>query len=172
MLALSVDEITPRTIARLRERLRVRTMRYPRMTPDLIDDALGHALRRAVTNRYHGRTLEHRIILAARDWLFEQINNPCSMDSGNHLPSDLFAESLSTAAPSALDAITTREQYEALHTALGALSPRDRDVLQAHYFEGEPLRSIAARTGIEPTSINSVAMRARQRLRETLDRAA
>ena len=62
-----------------------------------------------------------------------------------------------------------REQARRLHDALDHLRPADRDVLEASYFRGEPLKQIATEFGKPLGTIKRRLHSARARLRDLLE---
>ena len=61
------------------------------------------------------------------------------------------------------------QQKKALWTALGNLSPADRELIILHYFSGLPLKEIAPLMGKSHDAVRQRMVRLRQKLREELE---
>lgn len=69
-----------------------------------------------------------------------------------------------------LDAVTdAAEQHGLLHAALGELPPKDRQLVESHYFGGLTLAEIAARHGLTERAVEGRLRRLRIRLRGVLE---
>jgi RNA polymerase sigma-70 factor (ECF subfamily) len=87
--------------------------------------------------------------------------------------SDLTLDDREPAAPSSTvdeesDAIPMNPRVDALHAALGALSPSLRDVVRLHGLEGHTHEETARILGIEPTAVRVRWHRAKHELRRLL----
>jgi RNA polymerase sigma-70 factor (ECF subfamily) len=84
----------------------------------------------------------------------------------------VFDDELLAAVSDALlrrDEAADRE-LEALDGCIGKLPPRQRDVLDARYREGEPVESIARRTGSSPNALAAELYRVRKLLMDCIRR--
>ena len=62
-------------------------------------------------------------------------------------------------------------ELEALDACVGKLPPRQRDVLDARYRDGEPVESIARRAGKAPNAVAAELYRVRKLLMDCVRRA-
>lgn len=69
---------------------------------------------------------------------------------------------------SPLDDVVERRERDALHTAIGALPAREREIIQMRYFQGLPSKTIAERLGLSEARISQLHARATSRLRDLL----
>jgi RNA polymerase sigma-70 factor (ECF subfamily) len=67
-----------------------------------------------------------------------------------------------------LRTLERKEAWSLLWSAIAALSPRDREIIQSHYFEGRTHREIADRDGVSCETIKTRFRRAIARLRRRL----
>lgn len=65
-----------------------------------------------------------------------------------------------------------REAQEVVHLALRGLTPEDRTLVECVYFEGLPLREVAATLGWSVAKTKIRAYRVRRRLRDIVERLA
>ena len=72
---------------------------------------------------------------------------------------------IESSADDPLTALVSREQHRAVHDALGALSPGDRDVLRMTFFDGATAEQLAATLREPAARIRKRKERALERLR-------
>lgn len=93
---------------------------------------------------------------------------PLSIDAplpeGEHLPNDWSGD------PAQI--MTDREDMREVRGLLDRLSPRQRDLMRAHYFGEQTLRDIGDRMRISPQRASQLHIAAIAKLRRTLDAAA
>lgn len=122
----------------------------------------------------------HRIrdVRKLRSWLWSVMQRMVLRELGKdwrHVESsDLTLDDREPAAPSSTvdeesDAIPMNPRVDALHAALGALSPSLRDVVRLHGLEGLTHEETARILGIEPTAVRVRWYRAKHELRRLLD---
>lgn len=68
-----------------------------------------------------------------------------------------------------LEFVTVQERSNLVHEALKQLSPADRELLEASYYEGLSQSEIAKRDGIPIGTVKSRARQALKKLRAVLD---
>lgn len=73
--------------------------------------------------------------------------------------------------PTALDHLITEERRTEVRSALEALSPEDRELLRALYYEQLETAALATRLGLTAGALRVRKHRALQRLAEALERA-
>jgi RNA polymerase sigma factor (sigma-70 family) len=78
------------------------------------------------------------------------------------------ASDSTTSIPGAEQRLLDAETRAAVHRALGALAPGDRQILVLHVVGGEPAPTVAAELGITVNALYQRLHRARARLREVL----
>lgn len=92
---------------------------------------------------------------------------PLSIDAplpeGEHLPNDW------TGDPSSI--LTEREETNDVRALLHRLAPRQRELMQAHYFGEQSLRDIGQRMRISPQRASQLHIAAVTKLRKILDAA-
>lgn len=71
---------------------------------------------------------------------------------------------------SPLEGILERRAHEALHAAVAALPPREREIVSMRYFQGVPSKTIARLLGLSEARVSQLHARATSRLRESLSR--
>lgn len=109
---------------------------------------------------------------AARPWLYGVARRSLANQRRGANRREQLAERFGTELASQLDCEPVlSERDEALHAALGALSPDDREVLLLSAWEGLTPAEIAAATGARGVTVRSRLHRARRRLRAALDDA-
>lgn len=120
----------------------------------------------------HRARFDFRVGEPLRPWLFRIARN-VSHDHGRRAlrRPEAFCEVDAFAAPHEREeehALVRAERGEALSAALAQLSAPERALLDEHWFEDRAFTEIAARDGVQCTTLRVRAHRACQRLREML----
>jgi RNA polymerase sigma-70 factor (ECF subfamily) len=107
-----------------------------------------------------------------RPWLFTIARNRCH-DHNRRLRRrpESFCEVDSYEAPDAAhenQGLIIAERRDALHDALAQLPKAERHLLDEHWFGERAFAEIAARDGLQPSTVRVRAFRACQRLREMI----
>lgn len=140
-------------------------LRNPADSDDVVQEATLRAFR--FFGRFHGGD--------ARAWLLQIVRNTCytwlkNRHAGLMTEFDEEVHQRPAANPETL--ATRADERERLKSALESLSPRFREVLVLRELEGCSYKEIAEITGIPIGTVMSTLSRARERLRQTLTRAA
>ena len=75
-----------------------------------------------------------------------------------------FSSTIPSGEPSPLNALIFKEQVEILHEEINKLPPRERDIINARFFEDKPLADIAREQDVSRQRINQISKRAFNRL--------
>lgn len=73
---------------------------------------------------------------------------------------------------SPLDDVLERHEHKALHAAVDALPPREREIVHMRYFQGLASKAIAQAMGLSEARISQLHARATARLKELLQEGA
>ena len=107
-----------------------------------------------------------------RPWLFTIARNRCHDHSRrSRRRPEAFCEVDAYEAPETFqenEGLEVGERREVLNNALSKLSSAERDLLDEHWFGGRAFAEIAARDGVQSSTLRVRAHRACQRLREML----
>jgi RNA polymerase sigma-70 factor, ECF subfamily len=135
-------------------------------TEDLVSDVFLTALRTLPRYRYRGVPVRFWLLRIATNvvnrWARRQRRRAAAA-----LPLERL-ESADASAPSAPDTIDA----ERAHRAMLSIAPKYQAVLSLHYFEGLPVKEVALVIGCREGTVKSRLARARDALRERLDKGS
>lgn len=141
-----------------------------RFSPDSAEDIVQNAFEKAWRrfDQFDGRarlsTWMHRIVVnESLMWLRSERRR---FRHQQGIANDAQREA--PALPDAAERLEERRSAEWLRAGMAALSPRDREILQACVLDEVPYQDYCARNGIGHAAAKSRAFRARQRLRDLL----
>ena len=124
----------------------------------IAEDAACHAFNYVMSNldKWDGRPVENWVSIIAR-------NKALTLKRGLSRFADfeVHESHLTTETPDSAD-------HTVLHKAINSLKPKDRQVLQMHYFDSMELRTIAEELGESASAIKVRIMRARHKLKDLL----
>jgi RNA polymerase sigma factor (sigma-70 family) len=133
---------------------------------DLVDDVYQEVFVKCVDMFRQGRSpgREYRpayFVAMAKNRFIDELRKRKKIVSGDSLFAELIPGIDAKSAVSEEDKIT-------LQMALLQLKPRDRYILEKHYFEGWSNEKLAAYLGVKPASIPMMIKRAREKLRKIM----
>lgn len=124
---------------------------------DIVQETVARLL--AARGRLDGRSVGPYAIVTARNLIASSWRR---VDTGRRNEHRLL-DRRDPAKPD--DELIEREEVDALHAALGRLSPRDREILLAHVVDGRDTHSIADDLASTPGAIAAQLNRSRAKLR-------
>lgn len=160
-------------LPQLRERVRLFALRRlgdAEAAEDVAQETLGRALEALRSGRV--RNLD-----ALPAYLFQTARHVCQHRWRSREREDRALGRMSTAAseaqeaPGPLTVLVSRERARAVRAALERLSPQDRTLLRALYFEDREPREVARALGVTSGALRVRKHRALKRLEEVLDPA-
>ena len=147
-------------------------MRYRLRSWELIDDIKQETFLRVLNFLRSDRSLDHPERLGAYvHSVAINVMLELLRASTRHPPLPEDSQTLPDIKASAEDRVVTRERKEVVREILEQLSPKDRDILRAHFLEDLDRDEICARFGVDRDYLRVLVHRAKLRFREAFEKA-
>ena len=147
-------------------------MRYRLRSWELIDDIKQETFLRVLNFLRSDRSLDHPERLGAYvHSVAINVMLELLRASTRHPPLPEDSQTFPDIKASAEDRVVTRERKEVVREILEQLSPKDRDILRAHFLEDLDRDEICARFGVDRDYLRVLVHRAKLRFREAFEKA-